>query len=70
MPAAHEEALSPKETTMPDPTPGQINYEAWFLTMHNTPPAGSLRWAALEGSARDAWEAAAEAVLALREETP
>ena len=50
---------------MPDPTPGQVAYEAfcaasdaWF------PPP----WATLLPDSQAVWEAAAEAVLALKED--
>lgn len=45
------------------PTPGQIAYEAWFLALENTLPAGSARWPELEARLREAWETAAQAVL-------
>jgi len=48
---------------MPDPTPGQLAYETWYLALENTLPAGSTRWSALEARHRDAWEGAAQAVM-------
>jgi hypothetical protein len=52
---------------MSDATPpGQVNYETWFR-------AAGLRtivpWACLGQQGREAWEAAAQAVLAMQEET-
>jgi len=56
------------------PTPGQVGYMAYYHTwLRQRHRSVMLAWAELSAEDRHAWEAAAEAVLALRtaqEETP
>ena len=48
------------------PTPGQVAHATYWLTFAGRPP--TLPWAQLIPENRAAWEAAAQAVLALQQE--
>jgi hypothetical protein len=49
-------------------TPGQIAYEGYMRVHVGTGQAVTWGYALLEPHERDAWEAAAQAVLAMKEE--
>lgn len=52
---------SPVEATgMPDPTPGQVAYAAYWPALGSAPP---VAWDGLSPVVQHAWEAAAQAVL-------
>jgi hypothetical protein len=50
------------------PTPGEIAYTAYFQAMYETIPTSSDVWTWQTPAVQQAWEAAAQAVLALKEE--
>lgn len=55
---------------MPSPTPGEMAYQAWWQRFSDGTQAPPLHeaWAQVSPQAQQAWEAAAQAVLAMQEE--